>query len=122
MIEVEMRQQDVTHLSRIEAERADLVRGRHLQAEVRTQQGQEEPAQSAARAGDIARSEPGVDEDEPVVAFDEDAVAGQAPAAQYAVGATIHEPSAGGAGGDAVQVMHAHTHQSSTRPRRPRGR
>ena len=74
VIEVEMGRDDVAHVAHPEAEVGDLPQRRLGDPEPRPGRRPEQPAEPP-RIGDVLDPEPAVDEDEPVVAFDEKAVA-----------------------------------------------
>ena len=107
MVEVEVRQDQVAHVGRGEAEAADLrkrclgliERGAHAH--------QEQATEALDRTGDIARAQPRVDEDEAVIGLDEQAVADE-PGSPQQAGMPVHEPAAGGTHRPAVEVVDPH--------------
>src|SRR3954466_14452093 len=110
MIEVEVRQHDVAHVARVEAEPLDLADRRHLLAEFRAHEREEELAQAFARARAVEQPEAGIDEHQFVCRFDEQAVAGEPRAKPES--AAVEEGAARGTSRDGVDVMDAHAAQS----------
>src|SRR3954465_9514118 len=106
MIEVEVRQHDVAYVARVEAEPLDLADRRHLLAEFRSEEREEELAQAFARARAVAQPEAGIDEHQFVCRFDEQAVAGEPGANPES--AAVEEGAARGTSRDGVDVMDAH--------------
>ena len=93
VIEIEVGQHDVTHVRRGPAEPLDLPDGRHLLAKVGAQECQEQATQACLRIAHVLQPEPGVDQDQPLLGFDQQAMAAQASAAEDAAGASVHQAS-----------------------------
>src|SRR5690606_30574824 len=122
VVEVEMGQQDVAYVARVEAETLDLADGGHLLAEGRIHQEEEVRAEPVAGGCDIAQPEPGVDQYQAVGGLDQQAVAGQLAAFEDPCAAVVHEPPAQRAGRNAVEVMDAHGDPQRTECRSSRDR
>src|SRR5271154_720169 len=103
MVEVEMRREDVAHVGRIEAERAD-PRDRGLRRIQLWADGVGERHPELAWVARVGEAEAGVDEDELVGALDQQAVADQSRARQQATFACDHARAAG-THGAAIEVM-----------------
>ena len=116
MVEVEVGEHDVAHVGAIETQPLDLARRRHLLAEIRADQSEEEPAQAAARVGHVAQPEPGIDQHQALARLHEQAMAAQVPAFEDVRRTPVHQPPAKRTGGDAVEVMHAHVGLPCRRP------
>lgn len=108
MIEVEMREDDMAHVARLEAEPFNLTDCRHLFPEFGTDELEEKAAQSALRIGNVAEAEARIDEHETASGFDEQTVARQMPAADDRFGSVVHELAPERTSRDAVQMMNAH--------------
>jgi hypothetical protein len=111
VIEVEMREDDVAHVSGREPERLDLPHRRELDAKVRIEEPEKEPAEPLGGCGDIAEPVPGIDEHEPDIGLHE-----HAPACELAAKArraAVHQAAPERARGDAVEMMNSHARSAS---------
>jgi hypothetical protein len=107
MIEVQVREHDVPHVARVEAELLDLPYRGHLLAQLGLHQEEEEARQPTPRIRDVAQSVAGVDEHQPARRLEEETVRRQPPTDRVEREA-VHEQSAQRTSRDAVEVMHAH--------------
>ena len=106
MIEIEVGDDDVAHVHRIEAERADLRQRRLLEAQLEVVKADEQRADPRRRLRDIAGAKASIDEHQPGLGLDQQAVADQV--TEHARAGAIKQPPAGRATGAAVKVMDAH--------------
>lgn len=110
VIEIEMGQNDMTHILRVEAELADMrMHCRHrTHARVHTHQGGEESPKSALRVAHIGVANPSVDNDEPMaLRLDQQAVRRHR-AALEETPFTADGRATEGTQGGTVEVMDAH--------------
>lgn len=108
MVEVEVREDDVANVSRIEPQATHLSYGGHLFSEVRPQQLEEEPTQAPFWLTDVPGAQARIEQNQPVVRFHQHTVAGEVTAANDRLGSIIHPLAANGTGRDAVEVMKTH--------------
>src|SRR5690606_23895720 len=108
VVEIEVRQHDVTDVARAEAEALDLPHRRHLFAELRAHEPQEHLAQATARIQDVEAAEAGIDQHERIRGLDEDAVTRELAALEERRGAIVHQFAAEWTGRDAIEMVHAH--------------
>jgi hypothetical protein len=106
MVEVEMADDDVANVVRVEAQPAHLCDRGLLGAELDVVEREEERTQPLVRAGHVADAKAGVDQDQAGVALDQQAVADQPPKGCFAF--SVEQPPAERAAGAAVEVMDAH--------------
>jgi hypothetical protein len=109
MIEVQVGEQDVSHVLGAEAESLDLTDGGLSLLERRTVQPSKEWTESPLGLTCVARAEAGIDEHEAVlVGLDEQAVANELRRAQEQVRVAVHQHPAERTHGHAVEVVNAH--------------
>src|SRR5690606_28896334 len=108
VIEVEVREDDVANVPRVEAEPLDLAHCGQALHEPRPQEREEEAAEPRARIGHVAKPEAGIDEDQTALGLEQEAMAAQLAAADDRARPPIHQASADRTGGDAAQVVDAH--------------
>jgi hypothetical protein len=106
MVEVEVGHHDMAHVRGGEAERAHLRDGGFLGTELDVVELEEELRQPAVRMIDVAGAEAGIDQDQPSIAFDQQAMAHEV--SQRTVAGAVEQSAAGRAAGSAVKMMNAH--------------
>src|SRR5690606_33545844 len=117
VVEVEVRQHDVTDVARLGAEAPDLPHGRQLLAEVWAHEHQEEAAQPTAGIVHVLQAEAGVDEHEPGRRLEQQTMARELAALEERAAPAVHQPPAERTRRDAVQVMDAHALLFTEAPR-----
>ena len=105
VVEVEMGRHDMAHVGDAEAEGGDLSHRRLGDLKPGPRDGSEKPSEPA-RVGDVLDPEPAVDEDQAVLALDQQAVAAHRPA---------DERGPHGTHRSAIEMMEAHARPSLAR-------
>ena len=83
----------------------DLASRGHLFAVLRSHEEQEESTESGFGIGDIAQTQAGIDQDQVVWCFDQQAMAAEMAAPEVALGTAVDQPTAERAGGNTVEMM-----------------
>lgn len=92
VVEVEMRQHDVADIARCEAERFDLAYRRITLAKANVQDGGPQPRQAGVRMTNIMQTISGVDQDESLTCFDQNAMGRDV--SEHSMACTVKQPAA----------------------------
>ena len=106
MVRIEMGRHDVANVAWTIAHVRHLPQRRLRDLEARARRRVEHEPESP-RLGDVLDAEPGVDQDQPVIALDQEAMAGHGRGGQRSAGAAEHLPAAW-TQRSAIEVMDAH--------------
>ena len=110
VIQVQVRERDVTHIAGLEPEALHLVERGIFEPEPRLRGGSEEPPE-LGRVRDVTGAKSGLDEDQALVALDQQAMAAHAPAVEEPA-LSVDEASSDGAHRTAIEMVNYEAHGS----------